>query len=133
MSQNKENFMSISGIRSDQTCIVMGKDTTVTSKVWKGFVNVKAPDGRYIPVDNPVNYYPSNSEMSDTCDRRDSVVCEGRSPAHHLHDFGNYRAVDNFDYSEYGFVKIGHNWVDASNKVHVDEAQKIDKQFCVIL
>lgn len=96
---------STSGITSD------GNQT-----VWCCEINVRAPDGRYVPVDITRDQeVKRRGDWRTKYDTRDIVGT-------------TFRALDAFDYSSYGYEKIGNCWIDPENTEEVEHAKFMHQQ-----
>jgi hypothetical protein len=123
---------------------------SLPNRVWEGSVNIKGPDGRWIPVEHPTvesmmtipNFRENRRDtISVYYDERDRVIlddCVPRSvnipivfcffsgvPKNAYDDCRAYRAAEGFDYTPYGMRKIGKIWVNASNARAVANAARL--------
>lgn len=114
---------------------------TGINKVWVGYVNLVAPDGRYIPAREPQaisydygdEYHGSRGLQYDKRDRIVVSYDDGFGDASRMYRVADYVSIN---YAEYGLVKIGNIWVDAQNKRLKEGATELassSKGACVIL
>lgn len=107
-----------------------------SDRVWEGYINIKAPDGRAIPV-TKARPNPSYSvDLDNPYTGTDRIIpnYETGTETDGL-DGTSWREVEGFDYSKYGLVKIGGVWVDAKNAMAVKraEADLSRRNWCIIL
>lgn len=88
-------------------------------RVWEGAVNVKAPDGRCVPV------YESCREMHES-DTPISTLYDGQR---------RWEAKNDFNYSEYGYIWVDGIWVDARDTQYIAKVKddKARREQCTLL
>ncbi len=88
--------------------------------VWPGYINVRGPDGRYVPVERSHPIETDHEDRIRDYDRRDEVSVPERPVCSLKKNNVSYRAVYGFDYSKYGLIKIGGIWIDPKNEQDID-------------
>lgn len=113
------------------TSVVVGGSQK--EKTWGHHLTVLAPNGEKVPVVFSDVHKDSKGRIYHW-DSRD-IVLSPQFPAKSTISNSARRALSNFNYEEYGFVKIGDVYLDPSREIDVLAAKRRleNSAFCIIL